>query len=195
MTQTTLFGQMVIGTVFVIAGCIKLLDTNALHAFAKVLGVPRRAATIVERLIPIIELAIGLLLFVGWQTKAVVTAGALVSTGFVCALITAHARGVKVNCGCFGSIEGPHLSWVPTVRALTLLLFLCLLLLAGPLEQNAVRLSTTRIDGMMAVLSGFAFSASFVLLARIVTLRRELRLARAPHDPGVVFRPPFVASA
>lgn len=63
--------------------------------------------------LPPFELLVGLLLLIGWQTR-VAAFGGLAATGvFFFALVTALARSLPVECGCFGDT---HSSLAPALR-------------------------------------------------------------------------------
>jgi len=70
--------------------------------------------------LPWVELASGLMLFLGWKTRA----AALLVTGmmliFTIALVIAVLRGLDMSCGCFASqgVAEDPISWVTVARDL-----------------------------------------------------------------------------
>jgi uncharacterized membrane protein YphA (DoxX/SURF4 family) len=59
-------------------------------------------ATIVGWGLPFAEIALGVLLLVGIATRLVALASAVLLLVFVAAVISAAARGLSIDCGCFG---------------------------------------------------------------------------------------------
>ncbi|UYP21051.1 DoxX family membrane protein [Rhodococcus sp. Z13] len=51
---------------------------------------------------PVAELVLGLLLLVGLAVRPAAIAGALVLVGLIAAIASAWARGLSIDCGCFG---------------------------------------------------------------------------------------------
>lgn len=52
--------------------------------------------------LPIFELLLGLLVLVGCFTRVTAAIGALMMVVFIIAIASAWARGLKIDCGCFG---------------------------------------------------------------------------------------------
>ncbi len=66
---------------------------------------PETAVLAVARTLPWIELAIGILLVTGIGLRYVSIVGALILSVFLGAMAIAHARGLAIDCGCFGAGE------------------------------------------------------------------------------------------
>jgi uncharacterized membrane protein YphA (DoxX/SURF4 family) len=92
-----------LGGVFVVAGYIKLrnpfLFEMAVDAY-RIL--PPRGVIIVARSLPWLEVALGLLLILGWKLRYLSSFAALLTGGFVGVMAYTYSRGVEANCGCFG---------------------------------------------------------------------------------------------
>ncbi|WP_151523269.1 MauE/DoxX family redox-associated membrane protein [Serinicoccus kebangsaanensis] len=54
-------------------------------------------------LLPVVELALALLLLVGLLTRAGAAAAALLMVVFIAGIASAWARGLAIDCGCFGT--------------------------------------------------------------------------------------------
>src|ERR1019366_3103993 len=63
---------------------------------------PQWAVLALARSLPWIELAIGILLVAGLALRYVSLAGAAILSVFFCVMAVAHARGLGIDCGCFG---------------------------------------------------------------------------------------------
>ena len=75
---------------------------------------PERGVEFVARTLPPFELLLGVLLIVGRfaRTSTVITTGLLLM--FFGLLVRAYAKGMEINCGCFG--PGETLTWKTLLR-------------------------------------------------------------------------------
>jgi uncharacterized membrane protein YphA (DoxX/SURF4 family) len=95
--------RLVLAGVWLAAGAAKVGDLaasgRAVHAYQLT---PYDVSTALGAALPLVELALGGLLLVGLGTRA----AAAVSTGllvvFVAGVASAWARGLVIDCGCFG---------------------------------------------------------------------------------------------
>jgi uncharacterized membrane protein YphA (DoxX/SURF4 family) len=102
-----LLSRVVVGGVFLLAGISKALDTRA---FASEISAYQIApAGLVQPLaiaLPLLEILIGVYLLLGlMQRWAAAAAGALLLI-FIGAMTWALARGLTLDCGCFGNALG-----------------------------------------------------------------------------------------
>ena len=92
-----------IGGVWIVAGSLKITDLNqsaiAVQAYQIL---PNSVAEIVGIMLPIIEIAIGLFLVLGLATAPAAIVSALLFLAFVIGISAAWARGLQIDCGCFG---------------------------------------------------------------------------------------------
>lgn len=99
--------RIVLGAVWLYAAYTKLREPWMLFAMSidayKLL--PEWAVLTVARTLPWLELAIGLLLLGGLLLRYVSVLGAAILGVFFTAMLAAHARGLGIDCGCFGSGE------------------------------------------------------------------------------------------
>jgi uncharacterized membrane protein YphA (DoxX/SURF4 family) len=121
----------VLGAVFAAAGWPKLLDPDgtvrSVRAFRLV---PEVLVPVFGYGLPMLELALALLLFLGLLTRWAAVVVAVLLLMFMVGIAAAWARGLAIECGCFGSTSGPVVD--PTRGyAIDLIRDAGLLLLAG----------------------------------------------------------------
>lgn len=96
--------RLILGVVWIVAGATKVGDlaasgrsVAAYHIF------PFEAARFIGAVLPFFEIALGVLLIIGLATRL----GAIVSTilliAFIAGIASAWARGLRIDCGCFGN--------------------------------------------------------------------------------------------
>ena len=95
--------RLVLGGVILVAGALKVtnLGQSALAVRAYQL-LPYDLAGYVGYALPIIEIVIGLLLVLGLFTRMSALLGTLLMLAFVIGIASAWARGLSIDCGCFG---------------------------------------------------------------------------------------------
>jgi len=99
----TLIARLVLGGVLLAAGGLKIgnLQKSAMSVRAYEL-LPVGLANFLGYVLPWIEIGMGLLLIVGVAVSIVGLLGALTMFAFVIAIAQAWARGLSIDCGCFG---------------------------------------------------------------------------------------------
>ena len=115
--------RAVLAAVFIYAGILKMLD---LEAFSRSIAtfelLPGRLINIVAITLPPLEILSGLLLLSTRWRHLGALAIILMNLLFVVALVAALARGIEVDCGCFGSrIPQPGDTVLALLRDLALL--------------------------------------------------------------------------
>lgn len=99
----TLLARLVLGGVLLAAGGLKaFVPADAANAVAAYKILPTPVAHIVGYAIPWLEIAIGLLLIIGTSVRLAATMAGLVMVIFIAAIISVWARGLLIDCGCFG---------------------------------------------------------------------------------------------
>jgi len=89
--------------VFLVAGGLKVIDSQSSVAAVRAYRMlPSSLATIVGWGLPFAEIALGLLLLAGIATRVVAAASAVLLLIFLAAVASAAARGLSIDCGCFG---------------------------------------------------------------------------------------------
>ena len=96
--------RLVVGAVFVVAGSLKLPDPAAAERAVRAYRlVPEALVPSIAFGLPALEICVGILLLVGVLTRpAAVSAGVLLAV-FSTAVSSAWARGLSIDCGCFGN--------------------------------------------------------------------------------------------
>ena len=99
----TLLARVVLGGTLLVAGALKVgnLQKSAMAVRAYEL-LPVSLANFLGYALPWIEIGIGLLLILGVATKTVAVIGAINMLVFIIAIAQAWARGLSIDCGCFG---------------------------------------------------------------------------------------------
>lgn len=99
--------RLAIGVVFLYAAYTKLRDPWALFAMSvdsyKIL--PEWAVLVVARWLPWFELALGVVLISGLALRYASVAAAGLLGVFFTLMIVSYARGLTIDCGCFGPGE------------------------------------------------------------------------------------------
>jgi len=89
--------------VFLVAGGLKVTDPQSSVAAVRAYRLlPSSLVTIVGWGLPFAEIALGLLLLAGVATRLVAVASAVLLLVFIAAVTSAAARGLSIDCGCFG---------------------------------------------------------------------------------------------
>lgn len=100
----TTAARLVLAGVLIVAGGLKIgtpaLSVQSVKAYELL---PDSIATVVGHVLPILEIVIGVLLVVGLLTRVMAVASALLMLAFVIGIASAWARGLRIDCGCFGS--------------------------------------------------------------------------------------------
>jgi uncharacterized membrane protein YphA (DoxX/SURF4 family) len=99
----TLLSRLILGGVLFAAGALKVgnLQKSAMAVRAYEM-LPVELANFLGYALPWIEIGIGLLLIVGASVKICGLLGAFTMLAFIIAIAQAWARGLSIDCGCFG---------------------------------------------------------------------------------------------
>lgn len=100
---TGLIARLVVGGVWIWAGAIKLPDPDA--SVSAVRGyqlLPLSIADGVGRLLPMLEVVIGVCLVLGLLTRVSAVVSALLQVAFIVGIVSVWSRGIAISCGCFG---------------------------------------------------------------------------------------------
>ncbi|MCU1667651.1 MAG: mauE [Blastococcus sp.] len=96
--------RLVLGGVFVVAGLLKLPDpAAAVRAVRAYRLLPEALVGPVAFGLPVLEIAVGVALVAGVFVRTAAIASAVLLTVFVVAVGSAWARGLQIDCGCFGN--------------------------------------------------------------------------------------------
>jgi uncharacterized membrane protein YphA (DoxX/SURF4 family) len=92
-----------LAAVWLVSGTLKAVDPDQTYVAVRAYDVlPPVGVEIVAALLPWVELALGLLLLLGVGTRAVAVLSAALVLVFVAGVAQAWARGLSIDCGCFG---------------------------------------------------------------------------------------------
>ena len=92
-----------LAAVFLVSGVLKAIDPDATYVAVRAYDVlPKLGVVLVAGVLPWLEIVVGLLLLVGIATRAVAVASAVLLLGFMAGVTQAWARGLSIDCGCFG---------------------------------------------------------------------------------------------
>lgn len=98
-----LLARLVLGVVLIYAGAVKvgkpLTSQRAVQAFEVL---PHELAGWIGLILPFAEIVLGVLLVLGLFTRVMGALGALLMLVFVVGIAQAWARGLTIDCGCFG---------------------------------------------------------------------------------------------
>jgi len=95
--------RLALAAVWLVSGALKAIDLDqTVVAVCAYDVLPRAAVDVVATVLPFLEIALGLLLLLGIGTRLVaIVSGALLLV-FVAGVTQAWARGLSIDCGCFG---------------------------------------------------------------------------------------------
>ncbi|WP_245607328.1 MauE/DoxX family redox-associated membrane protein [Pseudonocardia spinosispora] len=92
-----------LAAVWLVSGAIKAADPMqtwaAVHAYQVL---PPSAVELVAAVLPWFELALGVLLLIGLGVRHIAVISGLVLLAFMAGVTQAWARGLSIDCGCFG---------------------------------------------------------------------------------------------
>lgn len=98
--------RLALGGLFIYAGFSKLYPREHQFLFEMALSsyqlLPVWGVVVVARLLPWLEMGLGVLLLVGWKLRYVATFTVLLLSGFIAVMAVTYFRGIEADCGCFG---------------------------------------------------------------------------------------------
>ena len=103
-----LVARLVTGGVWTVAGALKITDpSGSITAVRAYELLPGSLVEPVGVTLPAIELVVGVALVVGAFTRGAAVVSALLFLAFVIGIASVWARGIEIDCGCFGG-GGPE---------------------------------------------------------------------------------------
>jgi putative oxidoreductase len=120
----TLVSRLVLGGVFLVAGATKIPNPGSLAASIRSyeLALPEWFVSLSAFALPYLEVLLGLYLLAGLFTKTSAWATNVLTVVFFVALLQGAARGLEIDCGCFGSSAGETSNlWLAAARDIGLL--------------------------------------------------------------------------
>ena len=96
--------RFILGAIFLYAAYTKLSQPLSLFALSidSYQLLPDWAVFGVAYTLPFLELALGLLLLIGWGLRWVATATAVILGTFFILMLRSYGKGLAIDCGCFG---------------------------------------------------------------------------------------------
>ena len=101
--------RVALGVVFMVAAADKIASPGAFaQNIANYRLLPYQAINALAIVLPWLEMVAGLLLVVGWWTRAAVLIINGLLVVFIVAISQAMARGLDISCGCFDTDPSAH---------------------------------------------------------------------------------------
>lgn len=147
-----LAARLTVGGVLLVAGALKVRDPlGSVLAVRAYEVLPGPLETLVGRGLPWLEIALGLLLILGLGTRAMAWASAGLLAVFVVGIAQAWARGLSIDCGCFGgggAVDPAGKAWryISEILRDTALIGLALLVVRHPRSRLSLDHHLTRGD-------------------------------------------------
>ena len=95
--------RLALGAVWIVAGSAKVADlAESVRAVRAYRLLPETVVPLVGAGLPFVEIALGLLLIAGVGTRLGAIVAVVVLAVFVAGIASAWARGLRIECGCFG---------------------------------------------------------------------------------------------
>lgn len=92
-----------LAAVWLVSGAVKASDLNQTYIAVQAYDLlPGGVSSVVAGALPFLELALGVLLLVGLGTRIAAAVSVVVLVAFVGAVAQSWARGLSIDCGCFG---------------------------------------------------------------------------------------------
>ena len=193
MVYLALFSvRLILAAVLLTSSFPKLRATHSFAASVQAYHLlPQRWVRPFALTLPWLELALGTMLLVGWQTRFAALASASLLLVFLVAMGLNLARGRKnLDCGCSGKKHAQKIGWKTIIRNLALILFALPVVIWGggflafDIQSPAIQKflwETILLNGLLPLALS---SAELWLLSRL--LRQTMRLvmlASAENQP------------
>ncbi len=137
-----LIARLVLGGVLLIAGYLKVGTPDksqmAVRAYEML---PISIANMLGLFLPFFEVATGALLILGALTRVVAILGGVTMFAFIIAISQAWARGLSIDCGCFGgggSVAPEDTRYLQEILRDLGLVFLALYLIRYPITKFSI---------------------------------------------------------
>lgn len=120
--------RLLLGGAFVAAGALKVADPAQFAlAVSHYRLAPEATVNLIAIFLPWIEIVSGFCVLAGIWRQAALNVITGLTVIFLFAILSALARGLNIECGCFGTIGGRHVGLVNLAIDVTLLVFAILL--------------------------------------------------------------------
>ncbi|NIJ13828.1 putative membrane protein YphA (DoxX/SURF4 family) [Saccharomonospora amisosensis] len=92
-----------LAAVWLISGGLKLADPGQTYLAVQAYDVlPQSLVGVVATAMPLLEITLGIFVLFGFVTRHVAVLSGLVLVAFIAAVAQSWARGLTIDCGCFG---------------------------------------------------------------------------------------------
>ena len=117
-----LFSRVILAVVFLLASAGKISEPESFAvAISNYKILPLFAVNFLAIVLPWIELIFGIFLLFGICVKECSVVFSLLLLVFIILIFISIFRGLDINCGCFGTIEGQHVGIVKVLENFLLL--------------------------------------------------------------------------
>jgi uncharacterized membrane protein YphA (DoxX/SURF4 family) len=135
--------RLVLAGILLVAGGLKVGDPDQAAAAVQAYRIfPAALGEIIGYGLPIFEIAVGLLLLLGLGTRISAIITAVLMILFIAGVASAWARGLRIDCGCFGGggdlAEGIDTKYVQEILRDLLFLGLAVWLIIFPASRFAL---------------------------------------------------------
>jgi uncharacterized membrane protein YphA (DoxX/SURF4 family) len=134
--------RLVLGIVWVVAGLLKLPDPAAAERAVRAYQLaPEWLVPVLAFGLPVLEIAVGVLLLLGAFVRPAAVVSAVLLAGFTAAVASAWARGLTIDCGCFGGggqVDAGQTAYLGEIVRDVALLCAALFLVARPRTRLAL---------------------------------------------------------
>lgn len=114
-----ILARLLLGGVLLVAGWLKITDlTGSVQSVVAYELFAYAVSQFVGSVLPVLEIALGLLLLLGLFTRFSAVLGAALMLVFVAAIASAWARGLSIDCGCFGTggfVDPDETAYLPEI--------------------------------------------------------------------------------
>ena len=103
MGWVTFAARLLVGGVWLVAGLLKLPDlASSVRAVRAYQLLPEAVVPAVGYALPILEVVVGLMLLMGLLVRGAAAVSGVLFVAFIAGIASAWARGLQIDCGCFG---------------------------------------------------------------------------------------------
>jgi uncharacterized membrane protein YphA (DoxX/SURF4 family) len=118
-----LAARCILGIVFVFAAIEKIAAPEAFAISVEAYRIlPLPVINIFALLVPWLELLCGLFLMAGHHLRGSSLVASILLAGFTLAILSAMARGLTIDCGCFGAAYQTPVTWTRVLEDLGLVI-------------------------------------------------------------------------
>ena len=142
-----LVARLILGGVLFLAGFLKVDEPDksqmAVRAYEML---PISIANLLGLVLPFVEVAIGALLILGSLTRFMAALGGFTMAIFIIAIAQAWARGLNIDCGCFGgggTVAPGETKYLQEILRDLGLVFLAIYLIRYPLTKFSLDKNST----------------------------------------------------